>query len=162
MKQWDKGQHIIFEANPDYYGDAPKMKQVTILFMDEDAAYAAAMAGQVDLAYTSASYSDQTIDGYALLAYETVDNRGFNLPAVSVSTDAQGNQVGNDFTSDVQVRRAINIGIDREEMIANVLNGYGTAAYSICDKMPWYNEEARVSYDPEGAAELLDQGGWTV
>ena len=162
MKQWDKGQQIIFEANPDYYGDAPKMKQVTILFMDEDAAYAAAMAGQVDLAYTSASYSDQTIDGYALLAYETVDNRGFNLPAVSVSTDAQGNQVGNDFTSDVQVRRAINIGIDREEMIANVLNGYGTAAYSICDKMPWYNEEARVSYDPEGAAELLDQAGWTV
>ena len=38
MKQWDKGQQIIFEANPDYYGDTPKMKQVTVVFMDEDAA----------------------------------------------------------------------------------------------------------------------------
>ena len=49
MKQWDKGQQVIFEANPDYYGEAPKMKRVTVLFMDEDAAYAAALSGQVDL-----------------------------------------------------------------------------------------------------------------
>ncbi len=162
MKQWDKGQQIIFEANPDYYGEAPKMKQVTILFMEEDAAYAAAMAGQVDLAYTAAPYSDQVINGYQLLSYESVDNRGFNLPAVPASADAEGNSVGNDFTSDVKVRRAINIGIDREEMIENVLNGYGTAAYSVCDKMPWYNEEAEVSYDPEGAAALLDEAGWRM
>lgn len=162
MKQWDKGQQIIFEANPDYYGEAPKMKKVTVLFMDEDAAYAASLAGQVDLAYTSASFSDQTIDGYELLAYETVDNRGINLPAVPASADEKGNAVGNDFTSDVRVRRAINIGIDREEMIGNVLNGYGTAAYSICDKMPWYNETAEVSYDLEGAKALLDEAGWTA
>lgn len=162
MKQWDKGQQIIFEANPDYYGEAPKMKKVTVLFMDEDAAYAASLAGQVDLAYTSASYSDQTIDGYELLAYETVDNRGINLPAVPASADEKGNVVGNDFTSDVRVRRAINIGIDREEMIENVLNGYGTAAYSICDKMPWYNETAEVSFDLESAKALLDEAGWTA
>lgn len=162
MKQWDKGQQIILEANPDYYGEAPKMKQVTIVFMEEDAAFAAAMSGQVDLAYTAASYADQKIDGYQLLSYETVDNRGFNLPAAAASTDAEGNPVGNDFTADVQVRRAINMGIDREEMIENVLNGYGTAAYSICDKMPWYNDTAQISYDPEGAAALLDEAGWTT
>lgn len=162
MKQWDKGQQIIFEANPDYYGEAPKMKQVTVVFMDEDAAYAAVMAGQVDLAYTAASYSDQTIDGYQLLAYESVDNRGFNLPAVPASTDADGNTIGNDFTNDINVRRAINIGIDRQEMIKNVLNGYGTEAYSVCDKMPWYNDEAKVSCDREGAKALLDEAGWTV
>lgn len=160
MKQWDRGQQIIFEANPDYYGEAPKMKKVTVLFMDEDAAFAAAMSGQADLVYTAASYSDQAIEGYQLLAYETVDNRGFNLPAAPASTDADGNVTGNDFTNDVRVRRAINIGIDREEMIQNVLNGYGTAAYSVCDKMPWYNDEAQVAYDPERAAALLDEAGW--
>ena len=140
MKQWDKGQQVIFEANPDYYGEAPKMKQVTILFMDEDAAYAAAMAGQVDLAYTAASYAGQTIDGYELLSFESVDNRGFNLPAVSAGTDGDGNAIGNDFTCDVKVRRAINMGIDRELMIDHVLDGHGTPAYSVCDKMPWYSE----------------------
>ena len=162
LKQWDRGQQVIFEANPDYYGEAPKMKKVTVLFMEEDAAFAAVMAGQADIAYTAASYSDQTVPGYELLAFDTVDNRGFNLPAIPAgSVSEQGVPLGNDFTSDVLVRRAINIGIDRDEMIEHVLNGYGSPAYSVCDKMPWYEPDAQVKYDPAGAAALLDEAGWT-
>ncbi|MEY8338286.1 ABC transporter substrate-binding protein [Lachnospiraceae bacterium 62-35] len=163
LKQWNKGQQIILEANPDYYGEAPKMKRVIILFMEEDAAFAAVRAGQADLAYTAAAYSDQTVDGYDLLAVETVDNRGFNLPTIpSGETNADGVPLGNDFTSDVRVRRAINLAIDREEMIEHVLNGYGTAAYSVCDKMPWYNPECRVSTEREEAKRLLDEAGWKL
>lgn len=159
MKQWDKGQQVIFEANPDYYGDEVKMKKVTVLFMDEDAALAAAMAGQVDVAHTAASYADQVIDGYGLLQVASVDNRGINLP-VGPARERDGLTVGNEVTADIAVRRAINIGIDREEMITNVLGGYGTPAYSVCDKMPWYNSEAQVSYDPDGAKQLLEDAGW--
>lgn len=159
MKQWDKGQQVIFEANPDYYGEEPKIKKVTVLFMEEDAALAAAMAGEVDVAHTAASYSDQAINGYDLFRVDTVDNRGFNLPTVDPQ-EKDGITYGNAFTSDVNVRRAINIGIDRGEMIENVLNGYGTAAYSVCDKMPWYNEECEVAYDPEEAKRILDEAGW--
>lgn len=162
LKQWDRGQQIILEANPDYYGEQPKMKQVTILFMEEDAAFLAAQAGQVDVAYTSATYSDQTIDGYTLTAYQTVDNRGINLPTTEPSVNADGVATGNAVTSDVAVRRAINIGIDRQEMIDNVLNGYGTPAYSVCDQLPWYNPASEVEYDPEGAAKLLDDAGWVM
>ena len=160
QKQWDKGQQVILEANPDYYGDEIKMKKVTIVFMEEDAAFAAAMAGQVDLAYTAAAYSDQTIEGYELLSFASVDNRGFNLPAIAETTDENGQKIGNVFTSDVLVRRAINIGIDREQMIEHVMNGYGSPAYSVCDGMPWYNEASEVEYDPEGAAALLEEAGW--
>lgn len=162
LKQWDKGQQVILEANPDYYGEAPKMKQVTILFMEEDAAFLAAQSGQVDLAYTSATYSEEEVEGYTLAAYESVDNRGLNLPAVSETTDSEGRTVGNDFTSDVLVRRAINIGVDRQEMIDHVLNGYGSPAYSVCDQLPWYNEASEVTYDPEGAGALLDEAGWVL
>ena len=159
MKQWDKGQQVIFEANPDYYGDEVKMKKVTVLFMDEDAALAAAMAEQVDVAHTAASYADQVIDGYGPLQVASVDNRGINLP-VGPARERDGLTVGNEVTADIAVRRAINIGIDREEMITNVLGGYGTPAYSVCDKMPWYNSEAQVSYDPDGAKQLLEDAGW--
>ena len=162
LRQWDRGQQVILEANPDYYGEAPKMRQVTILFMEEDAAFLAAQAGQVDVAYTSATYSDQTVEGYSLASYASVDNRGFNLPAVPSGTDEEGRTVGNDFTSDVLVRRAINIGVDRQEMIDNVLNGYGSPAYSVCDGLPWYNEASEVGDDPEAAAALLDEAGWTM
>ena len=54
------------------------------------------------------------------------------------------------------------MGIDREEMIGNVLNGYGSPAYSVCDKMPWYYEGSEIEYDPELAAELLDEAGWKL
>ena len=163
LKQWDRGQQVILEANPDYYGEKLAMEQVTILFMEEDAAFLAAQAGQVDVAYTSATYSMETVEGYSLASYASVDNRGFNLPAIPAGeVNENGVPVGNDFTSDVLVRRALNIGVDRQEMIDNVLNGYGTPAYSVCDQMPWYNEDSQVAYDPEGAAALLDEAGWLL
>ena len=151
LVQWDRGEQIILAANPDYYGEAPKMKKVTILFMEEDAAFLAVQAGQADLAYTSAVYADQSPAGYSLLSCESVDNRGINLPTE-----------GSPVTADLAVRRAINIGVDREEMIRNVLGGYGTPAYSVCDKLPWYNPASEVAYDPEEAVRLLEEAGWVL
>ena len=38
---------------------------------------------------------------------------------------------------------------------------YGSPAYSVCDKMPWYNDEMEnISYDVEKAEEMLDAAGW--
>ena len=148
LKQWDRGQQVILEANPDYYGDKPKMERVIILFMEEDAAFLAVQAGQADLAYTSATYAGQTVDGFSLLSVPTVDNRGVNLPVT-----------GNEFLSDAAVRRAINTGIDRRRMIDNVLSGYGAPAYSVCDGMPWYSPANEVAYDPEGARAVLSGAG---
>lgn len=141
LKQWDRGQQVILEANPDYYGDIPKMERVTILFMEEDAAFLAVRAGQADAAYTSAAYADQTINGYSLLSVQTVDNRGINLPVTAV---------------ELPVRQAINMGVDRQAMIDHVLNGYGTPAYSVCDGMPWYSPANEVEYDRSRAKALLD------
>ncbi len=92
-----------------------------------------------------------------------MDNRGFNLPVIPAGeTDENGVPLGNDFTSDINVRRAINLAIDRDEMIEHVLNGYGTAAYSVCDQMPWYNAAAEVEYDPGMAAAILKEAGWSA
>ena len=151
LKQWDQGQQIILTSNPDYYGNDPRMEKVTILFMEEDAAFLAVRAGQADVAYTSAAWSDQTVDGYSLLSVRTVDNRGVNLPVTMASP-----------TIELPVRQAINMGIDRQAMIDHVLNGYGTPAYSVCDGLPWYNPVNEVEYDPEGARALLDEWGWPV
>lgn len=161
LKQWDRGQQVILEANPDYYGDEVKMKKVTVLFMDEESSLAAAMAGQADVSYTASTYADMTPDGYGLLEAASVDNRGFNLPAVPAQ-EQDGLTVGNDVLCDVNVRRAINMAIDRETMIEHVLGGYGTPAYSVCDQMPWYNPASETAYGPEGAAALLDEAGWTA
>ena len=165
LKQWDRGQQVIFEANPDYYGEAPNIERVTIAFMEEDAALAAVRAGQVDVAYTSATYADQKVDGYGFEAYKSVDSRGINLPVIPAggTTVEEGDmafETGNDVTCNVEVRRAINLAVDRDAMIKNVLNGYGTAAYSIGDGMPWASADMQVERDVDAARKLLEDAGW--
>lgn len=41
------------------------------------------------------------------------------------------------------------------------MSGYGSPAYSVCDKMPWYNNAAETKYDANGAKALLEEAGWT-
>lgn len=72
-------------------------------------------------------------------------------------TAENGVPIGNDFTSDVRVRRAINLAIDRQAMIDHVLNGHGTIAYSVCDKMPWYSKDSEAAFDPQEAERLLEK-----
>lgn len=166
LEQWDRGQQVILRANPRYYGDAPNIERATIVFMDEDAALAAVQAGSADIAYTFATHSEQTFDGYELVAYDTVDSRGLSLPSIpagatKVLEGDMAYEAGNDVTCDVAVRRAINCGIDRDRVIEHVLNGYGKVAYSVGDGMPWSSEDMKVAYDVDEAKRLLDEAGWT-
>jgi len=165
LERWDKGQQVIFTANPTYYGRKPSMERVVVVFMDEDAALAAVQKGEVDIAYTYATHARQAFEGYELTAYKTVDSRGVSLPSVPaggtklVEGDMAFN-TGNDVTADVAVRRAINCGLDRDAVIEHVLDGYGKVAYSVGDGMPWSSPDMKVELDREKAARLLDEAGW--
>lgn len=165
LERWDKGQQVIFTANPKYYGRKPSMERVVVVFMDEDAALAAVQKGEVDIAYTYATHARQAFEGYELAAYKTVDSRGVSLPSVPaggtklVEGDMAFN-TGNDVTADVAVRRAISCGLDRDAVIEHVLDGYGKVAYSVGDGMPWSSPDMKVELDREKAARLLDEAGW--
>lgn len=165
LERWDKGQQVIFTANPKYYGRKPSMERVVVVFMDEDAALAAVQKGEVDIAYTYATHARQAFEGYELAAYKTVDSRGVSLPSVPaggtklVEGDMAFN-TGNDVTADVAVRRAINCVLDRDAVIEHVLDGYGKVAYSVGDGMPWSSPDMKVELDRDKAARLLDEAGW--
>ena len=164
LEQWDKGQQVILKANPDYYGEPVKMQRVVVVFMEEDASIAAAQAGQVDVAYTSATYYDVVPAGYELLACTSVDSRGVSLPCVPAGTtksnDGADYAQGNDVTCDVAVRRALNYATDRNRLISNVLNGYGTPAFSVGDGLPWSSEDMICETNAELARQILEDAGW--
>ena len=166
LEQWDRGQQVILKANPDYYGDAPKIERVVVVFMEEDASLAAARSGQVDVAYTVATYADQQPTGYDLLNCASVDSRGISLPTIAAgATKKQTGEeypAGNDVTQDLALRRAINYGVNRQTLIDNVLNGYGEVAYSVSDNMPWSSDDMRCEQDVARAKELLDEAGWAL
>ena len=166
LEQWDHGQQVILKANPDYYGDAPKIDRVVVVFMEEDASLAAARSGQVDVAYTVATYADQQPTGYDLLNCASVDSRGISLPTIAAgATKKQTGEeypAGNDVTQDLALRRAINYGVNRQTLIDNVLNGYGEVAYSVSDNMPWSSDDMRCEQDVARAKALLDEAGWAL
>jgi len=162
LVQWDRGQQLIVEANPNYYATKPFFKKITFLFLDEDAAFAAAKAGKVDVAVVPPVLAKQKVPGMRLLAVDSVDNRGIMFPVVpSGHKDKDGYPVGNDVTADVAIRKAINIAINRNDLVNGVLEGFGTPAYTVCDNLPWWNPETVIKdADPEGAKKLLADAGW--
>src|SRR5699024_2649293 len=74
--QWDKGQQLIVEENPHYYGEKGPFKKITFLFLEEDAAFTAAKAGQVDMVAVPAHFANEEVAGMELISLDTVDNRG--------------------------------------------------------------------------------------
>ncbi len=166
LVQWEKGQQAVWEYNGYYYGKEPAIKRIVLLFMDDDAAFMAAQRGDVDLVYTNQNLATQTIEGYRMEAIESIDNYGIIFPTTTdegkVSED--GRPIGNDVTGDVAIRRALAVGIDREALITDVFNGYGIASYSMCDTMPWFNEETALNATNSGteaAIGILEDAGWT-
>jgi peptide/nickel transport system substrate-binding protein len=163
LVQWDRGQQLIVEANPDYYGDKPAFRSITFLFLAEDAALAAAKAGTVDMAYIPSAFSDQKVAGMRLESLRTVDNRGIAFPVAEPgAATEEGYPVGNAVTADLAIRQAVNMAVDREKLVESLLHGYGTPAYSAVDGLPWWNEDtAMKDGDVEGAKALLAKAGWS-
>lgn len=163
--QYNDGQQIMMEVNPYWYGTKPQFKKLTLLLLAEDAALAAAKAGQADLVYVPPAFAEQKVKGMKLLQYESIDSRGIMLPTVKSGGKGKTNDkvvdVGNEVTSDLAIRQALNIGLDRQKLLDVALDGYGQKAYCLCDNMPWFNEKTAVKDgDIAAAKKRLADGGW--
>ena len=162
LVQWDKGQQLIVKANPEFYDKKPYFQKITFLFLTEDATFAAAQAGEVDVAAIPASFSKQEVPSMRLEAVKSVDNRGITFPYVKSGEETEdGFPIGNDVTADPAIRHAINIAVDRQALIDGVLEGYGSKAYTSVDNLPWWNPETVFEDgDVKGAQALLQDAGW--
>lgn len=113
--EWKPQEQILFTANENYYGDIPAIKNVTVVFMSEDAALAAVQAGEVDVAYSTATLGTTAVDGYHVEAIASADNRGFTLPVLpnEGKITQSGAPIGNDVTCNLEIRQAIAYEIGR-------------------------------------------------
>ncbi|MBE6497633.1 MAG: ABC transporter substrate-binding protein [Methanobrevibacter sp.] len=163
--QWDKGQQVILEKNPDYYGKQPEFNKLTILFEMNDAAFNSAKNHEVDVAAVPLAYANETIEGYNMSLLDTIDVRGLSLPVVNNTgnTTEDGNPIGNNVTADKAIREALNYGINRTAIAQGALNGFGYPNYDgIAHQLPWANAEVNniSDGDVDRAKEILAQGGW--
>lgn len=162
LVEWIPQEQMIFTINEDYYGEKPSIQNVTVVFMSEDAALAAVQAGEVDVAYSTATLASTIVDGYHIESITSADNRGITLPVLANvdETTESGAVIGNNVTCNKEIRQAIAYAIEREQIADVVLNGFGRPAYSENDGMPWNNPEVQIETDVDYAEKLLSDAGW--
>jgi peptide/nickel transport system substrate-binding protein len=161
---YTQGQQLVIARNDAYYGKKSPFAKITILFMLPDAAFAAALAGAVDVATISEILAPNPPQGYRLESLSTYGYRVISMPVIPLGKEKINNiDIGNNVTADPAIRQALNIGINREEIIAGALNGIGSAELDMFNKLPWGMDPylAGLKDNRIGeAAELLDKAGW--
>ena len=165
MVQWDKGQQLIVETNPYYYGGKPSIERITFLFVDQEAdgALLAAKAGKVQIAGVPQSLASQKINNMRLVTITSVDNRGLMFPYVKDEgkKTKDGNPIGNNVTSDKAIRQAINFAIDRQALVKGALDGFGSPAFGPVSGTPWEQKDASIQdNNVDTANKILMDGGW--
>lgn len=162
--QYDAEQQLIVEANEDYFEGAPELKRVTFVDMDNEAAFSNAKSGQLDVVMVPPSYASESVEGMHMEKLETMDVRNISLPCrePGIFTNSKGEEVevGNWVTSDVSVRKALAIGIGRQQVIENAFHGVGKPAEGWTGNLIWGNTEEYEDSRTEEAKGLLGKNGW--
>ena len=161
--EWNEGQQLIVKRNDDYYGLKPQFEELVFLFMSEDTAFAAAKTGQVHVVAVPQALAVQTIAGMKLHPVASVDNRGIMFPMLPVSgkKSTSGVPIGNDVTSNLAIRQAINYALNRQALVDGLLHGFGSPAYGLVDGLPWDEPAIRFKdNDLPRAKSILAKDGW--
>lgn len=164
--EYKPDEQAIFEINPYYHGKKPYFKKWTWVLLDENTALAALESGDVDMIYATPELADKEVRGCKLFDIESNDVRGLSMPYVKkgvINNSPDGYPVGNDITSDPIIRKALNVGMNRQKVVDTVLNGHGKPAYSVTDGTSFWNPESVIEDNkPEEAKKMLDEAGWIV
>lgn len=155
VKEFRPGKKLVLTANPSYFGNAPKVKTVTVRLGRNAASRERAVAsGAVDGACLPASTLAKhgTPDGYRKLTDPAADTLAISLPT------------SGDVTGDASVRQALNHAVDRKALLAGPLAGAGSVASTpITDVQPEFQQpSATFSRDPRKARAVLKKAGWSA
>jgi peptide/nickel transport system substrate-binding protein len=151
------GNQYVFTARDDYWNpDLQHWDQIVLKVLSDPSARVNALAsGQVDTVALDARTVDQAKGSGAQIITWDSDWMGLLL----FDRDGQVNPA----LADVRVRQAINYAFDRDTILAQLQNGYGTVTSQVFGTNSSAYDEAlddAYTYDPEKAEELLAEAGY--
>ncbi|GGM37574.1 hypothetical protein GCM10012275_05740 [Longimycelium tulufanense] len=153
LEDWRRGERMVLKANDTYWGGAPKIRKITVVFATDDNTRAQRLrGGDFDggpLPPKLAKTFENT-DGFKVVTHRTSDYRTIEMP------------MGNPVTGDKAIRLALNYAVNRKGMIDALLAGKGAPASTpIPQSLPEFVEpSAQFRYDRAEAERVLDEAGW--
>jgi peptide/nickel transport system substrate-binding protein len=151
-QDWIAQQSIMLNANPRYWGGNPSVSTIYVRFIpDVTARVLAIEAGDVDIAH-------------ALLPSDIAPLQAAGFHVYNFPFGRQDDMllnVNHAPLNDVDVRRALALAIDRDALVAGVMNGVGTPAVGFApDNIGLAGVIPAQQYDPAQARSVLDAAGW--
>jgi peptide/nickel transport system substrate-binding protein len=166
VEAWTPGREIVLRRNPEYFRAAeglPEFELLIVRFLgaDLDSALDQLRTGECDVldeSVTRALAPADLAEGAGKGDWSTASAPGA-LARLDFRLIGAG---GNPATSDVRVRRAVGLCIDRDALAQEVLAGMGSATFGYlpADHPLAGDGPGSGSVDREGAASLLDEAGW--
>ncbi len=159
--QWQRGRQLIVEPNPYYYGAKSEFERITFLFGSQESLVTRARAGGVDVVAVPLSQVSLPFGSMKERVVKSVDIRGVSFPVKPPFVTDDHRQAGNIVTSDLAIRKAINLVVNRELLAAGLLDNYGHPAWGLADGLPWDQKANRFKDNQvDEAIRLLEQAGW--
>ena len=156
---YSAGDQITYTKNADYWGDQPNYDTLVVKqYSEESTRVAALQAGDIDFAPIS-SNSVLTVDGV----------NGVRVEEASYSTTlglfiSGSYQETGEATQNADVRKALSLAINRQEIVDTIFEGNAVAA-GVWGLFPFTygydgSHDEVAEYNPEKAKELLTQAGY--
>ncbi len=148
------GDLTRYTARDDHWAGRPRVGEILVTVVADDAARAGRVAsGEIDGAGVPASVATGMGErgGTTVVTAVSADWRAISLP-------------DHPFLEDPDVRRALNLAVDRDAMVAGPLSGHGRPISTAIPEIfgDAHDPGAVYDHDPAEAERILDDAGWRV
>ncbi len=157
VTEWKSNDHYTLEYNPKYWGEEPSVKKVIVQIIPDtntqNLMFQNGELDMIDLQFVDSSIIEST--------YKTMyDDKIVSTPKVGLTyLTFNENQ---EYLKDVNVRKAISMAINVEEIVNGIFNGNAIYEHGIIPTGVFaHNDNLKsAEYDPEGAKALLTEAGY--
>jgi peptide/nickel transport system substrate-binding protein len=151
VAEFNEGESIILEANPDYWGDAPANDRVMVRFFQTSSQMKIALeTGEIDVAHRDFS-PDEQADLEAQGEVQVIAGDGGRTRYIVLNPT-------HDVVADVEVRQAMAAAIDRDRIAQDVFNDAVEPLYSMIPPgYPEANGEYFEAYNDQEPGDFIDE-----
>jgi peptide/nickel transport system substrate-binding protein len=150
--KWNKGESVVLERNDEYWGEAPKIKNIVVrIIADNSARVVALNSGEVDLIDgIDATVVDQIKTG----GQEVVEIPGMNINYLAFNTTSK-------IFKNEDARKAAAQAINVDELVPSLYQGYAEPATTVLPTfVPGYDASVQqTGYDEAAAKAGLEKAG---
>ena len=159
--RWDKGTRIELVADTSNYRGRAKLDRIVFTPSNPVTAATQLLTGQADFVESYPFDRASELDTSTVARAVVLPNFAYVFMAMN-QFDPKSKNAPHPIFSDVRVRRALSMAVDRRAMLTNVFGDKGKLSYGpFAMSAPFADSTLRLPpYDTAAAKALLDSAGW--